>query len=75
MRRNATDRGLNETALYLTVMEIQEGQPDKTGRWLQIRGEHTPEWNADKPRPYPFIFKARPATPWIVIESSCEVAK
>ena len=66
MRRHTVQNGLSEDALLLTVKEIYEGAPDKTGRWLVIETDHSPEWNAGRERTFPFKFKARPATPWIV---------
>jgi hypothetical protein len=64
MRRTATERGLPESALQITIAKIYEGAPDKRGRWVIISGDQTPEWNAECGRPSPFTFKARPKTPW-----------
>jgi hypothetical protein len=67
MRRDAQARGLPESALYLTVTDVREGNPDKGGRWLIVTSDQTPEWNGDRVRPYPFKFKVRPETPWTVM--------
>lgn len=66
MRRHARERGLTESALHLTVTQVREGATDKRGRWLIIKADHTPEWNADG-RVLAFTFKARPETPWPLI--------
>jgi hypothetical protein len=63
MRRDIQARRLPETALYLTITDVKEGNPDKGGRWLIISANHTPEWNEGK-TPRLFIFKVRPVTPW-----------
>ena len=63
MRRELQKRGLPEAALHLTVTNIREGNPDKRGRRLIISTDQTAEWNADC-RVLPFVFKARPETPW-----------
>lgn len=69
MRRALAERNLPESALHLTVTEIQEGSPDKRGRWLIVKANQAPEW-FQQCKPYPFIFKARPGTPWPKIESA-----
>jgi hypothetical protein len=66
MRRRARERGLLEPALYLTVREVAEATPDRRGRWLIVRCDHTPEWLGDS-RPSVFSFKARPGTPWPIL--------
>ena len=79
MRRTCAEKGLPESALYLTVREIREANPDKRGRWLIIKTEQTPEWNAPNSgnndiwcgpgsRSHSFNFKARPTTPWPLIQ-------
>jgi len=68
MRRALAERNLPEAALHLTITGIDEGTPDKRGRWLIVTTEQTPEWNADRLRPMPFRFKARPETPWPKIQ-------
>jgi hypothetical protein len=70
MRRAAQERNLPESALLLTITSIEEGTPDKRGRWLIICADNTPEWNADRARPTPFRFRARPETPWPVHNTS-----
>ena len=60
MRRENTSKGLPETALHLTVTAVEEGAPDKNGRWLWIKAQYSPEWNG---RPFGTI-KARPHTLW-----------
>lgn len=73
MRRHCEERGLAESALHLTVTAIDEGMPDKKGRWLIIRTLHTPEWCANcvktDPAAHPFNFKARPETLWARVQS------
>lgn len=64
MRRDCTERNLPETALHLTIAAIEEGAPDKRGRWLLISTDQTPEWLNGRPQRSPFRFKARPDTPW-----------
>jgi len=66
MRRWAQERNLSEAALYLTITEIQEAQPDKRGRWLLVSSDQTAEWNEGR-NGHPFRFKVRPETPWQVI--------
>lgn len=63
MRRHAQDKGLSEAALYLTIIEVREGSPDKGGRWLVVSSDQTAEWNEGH-KPFPFRFKVRPETPW-----------
>ena len=63
MRRTLQERGLPESALYLTVTGIDEGNPDKGGRWLIVSADQTAEW-LDGRKPSPFRFKARPTSPW-----------
>ena len=65
MRRNARERGLPDTALYLTVRDVREGRPDTRGRWLVFFTDHSPAWNQGR-NPYLFTFRARPGTPWQV---------
>jgi hypothetical protein len=67
MRRHLQERNLPETALYLTITEIHEGEPDKRGRWLWVTNNQTDEWNGDRVKPQPFKFKVRPETPWPVL--------
>jgi hypothetical protein len=66
MRRHLAEKGLPETALYLTVSEIYEGNPDKRGRWLIVKSRQAAEWGNTHSRS--FTFKARPHTSWPVIE-------
>ena len=64
MRRHVAEKNLPESALYLTVTEVREGRPDKRGRWLRIRTEHTEPLAFGL---FPFSFSARPETPWKII--------
>jgi hypothetical protein len=64
MRKRLQEKNLPESALHLTITEIIEGASDKRGRWLIIRTNQTPEWNAGG-KDLPFSFKARPETPWL----------
>jgi hypothetical protein len=66
MRRDALQRGLSETALHLTVVDVREGKPDKKGRWIIVRCDQSAEWLAGRVG-YPFTFRARPETPWPII--------
>jgi len=63
MRRACQEKNLPESALHLTITGIEEGSPDKNGRWLIFTTEQTPEWHGGT-KPFPFRFKARPETPW-----------
>ena len=63
MQRENSARGLPEAALHLTVLSVEEAMPDKRGRWLLIKTQHSPEWRAR-----PFAFKARPETPWPTVQ-------
>jgi hypothetical protein len=65
MRRTVAERGLTETALYLTVTETYEGAPDKRGRWIVIKAKHTAEWGNGPSST--MTIKARPETPWPII--------
>jgi hypothetical protein len=70
MRRDIQERGLSETALYLTITEVREGDADKRGRWLIITANHAPSWwHEGSVNRYPFKFKARPETPWQIVEA------
>ena len=66
MRRHCQERGLAESALYLTVTEVCESLADKRGRWLLVSADQTAEWNEGR-RASPFRFKVRPETPWPVV--------
>ena len=63
MRRHLQERDLPESALYLTITSIEEGLPDKRGRWLIVTADQSAEWNEGR-NAMPFRFKARPETPW-----------
>jgi|SRR5579871_4115843 len=71
MRRHLREHGLSEAAIHLTVTAVDEGTPDKRGRWLLVRTRQTAEWCANcvnpDPAAHPFTFKARPETPWPVV--------
>ncbi len=67
MRRHVAQKGLTESALHLRVKEVMEGKPDKNGRWLFIKTEHTDTLAFNL---FPFSFKARPKTPWQIVEKS-----
>jgi hypothetical protein len=64
MRRHITERNLPESALLLTIRKIDEALPDKRGRWLSFTTDQSDQWNEDRPRRFPFCFRARPDTPW-----------
>ena len=59
MRRHIQEKGLTESALYLRVIKIREGRPDKRGRWLVVSTEQTADWDCTD-----FNFRVRPETPW-----------
>ncbi len=67
MRKSCAQKGLDESALHLTIAEIEDGLPDKNGAWLIVRCNQTPEWLGEA-KPYFFTFKARPETMWPVVE-------
>jgi hypothetical protein len=69
MSRSCRDRGLPESALYLTITLIRESEPDVRGDWLWIEADQAPEWHGNV-KPYPFKFKARPETPWLTIKQA-----
>jgi len=64
MRRTLQERGLPESALHQTIINIEEGSPDKRGRWLIITAIHSPEWSTSG---HSFRFRVRPETPWAVV--------
>ncbi len=64
MRRHVAEKGMGEEALHLCVKEVREGKPDKRGRWLRIKTDHT---NALAFNLFPFSFSARPETPWKIV--------
>ncbi len=66
MRRSLQERNLSESALYLTITDIQEALPDKRGRWLLVIADQSAEWN-DGRKALKFKFKVRPETPWPLI--------
>lgn len=66
MWRHCQEQGLPESAVHLTVREIEEGMPDKKGRWLIVRCNQSPEWTKGQPG-RSFNFKARPSTPWPIV--------
>ncbi len=67
MRRRLTERNLPESALFLTVVSVEEAAADKSGAWLVITASHSDAWNAGDVQ-HPFRFKARPATPWTRVD-------
>ena len=76
MKRDAREKGLPESVLAITIETIYQGEPDKRGGWVCIAGYLPEAWytttGADNIRQpgkrYLFRFKARPATPWIVVQ-------
>lgn len=68
MRRVLRERGLPDSALELTVVSVRAGRSDKRGPWLVVTTRQTEAWLAGRPG-YPFVFKARPATPWPLVRS------
>ncbi len=73
MRRHIAEKGMSESALYLTITEIKEGARDKKGRWIIIKSAESAEWTAGQVRTFPFTFKARPGTPWPLIARKQEM--
>lgn len=67
MRRTCVERGLDESALYLTVRDVKQGIPDKRGPWLVVVTDQSPEWNAGHERTFPFTFQVRPETLWPIV--------
>ena len=67
MRRHVAQYNLPEEALHLEVKEVYEGAPDKRGRWIGIKTQYPMAWNQGKLQ-QSFNFKARPATPWQIVE-------
>jgi hypothetical protein len=65
MRRHVAQYNLPETALHLHVTEVYEGAPDKRGRWIGINTHYDESWGG---KLQSFNFKARPATPWAIVE-------
>ena len=65
MRRHVAQYNLPETALHLHVTEVYEGAPDKRGRWIGINTHYDESWGG---KSQSFNFKARPATPWAIVE-------
>jgi len=62
------ERELKPSALHLTIYEIDETS-DKKGKWIVFRTMKAPEWYGENVKPYPFTFKARPATKWKKVEA------
>ena len=67
MRRACAEKGLPESALYLTVRETRETNPDKRGRWLLVKCDQADEWTGTARR-LSFNFKARPETVWPFVQ-------
>ena len=65
MRRYVREHELSDAALHLTVLDVHEGEPDKGGRWVVFRCQQAAEWGGAG---LPFVFKARPTTPWRTVE-------
>jgi hypothetical protein len=59
MRRHIAEKGLDESALHLTVLTINHSR-DKRGPWIHIRAQYPPTWGHTST----FSFKARPETDW-----------
>lgn len=68
MRRECAKRGLNESALRLTVLAVSDGQTDCRGAWSVVTCRETPEWTANRTTSFPFVFRARPCSAWPVIQ-------
>jgi hypothetical protein len=69
MGKALVEKGLQEAALILKVVEVRESQPDKNGRWIFVKGQYSREWTktyAEPERAHYMTFRARPETPWIV---------
>jgi hypothetical protein len=66
MARDAAEKGMSTADLGIMLTEVKEGAPDKRGRWIIFKGFLRDEWYQGR-RQYPFIFKARPETPWPVV--------
>lgn len=59
MKRTLAERGLDESALLLTITDIREGKPDKGGRWLVVTTQHSEAWNQGR-QAREFVFRKRP---------------
>ena len=69
MRRSLREKGLSENDLFLKVVDVHEGAPDKRGRWISVKGQYSREWTKDyrdPSRDYYMTFKARPQTQWTI---------
>lgn len=66
MARDAAEKGMSTADLGIMLTDVHEGAPDKKGRWIVFKGFLRDEWYQGR-RQYPFIFKARPETPWPVV--------
>ena len=66
MRRVLAEKGLPESALYLTITDIREADADARGRWVTIGTLQDAAWCSPLPRQR-WTFKARPQTLWPVV--------
>lgn len=65
MNERLKKRGLNRSALYLTITNIGK-RSDRGGEWLVITADESPEWSS---QPTPWTFRVRPATKWKKVEA------
>jgi len=66
MRRDLAQRGLPESALVMTIEQVELARRDKRGDWWRITAHLSPEWYGDRPA-YPWKIAARPETLWPVV--------
>ncbi len=64
MRRHISTHNLPESALYLNVTGIYQSN-DKRGPWLHFKTQYSDIWPGGA---HAFTFKARPETPWQIVE-------
>lgn len=65
MRRHVREHNLPESALHLHVEEIKSTH-DKGGEWVIVKARYDKTWDA---RQFTFTFKARPETPWSILDA------
>lgn len=67
MKKALAEKGQDESALILTVVEVRESKPDKNGPWTFVKAQYSREWtkNYEQPDKAQYMtFRARPGSPW-----------
>lgn len=67
MRKTAKDRGLDDAALHLTVIEVYEGAPDAKGRWFVVSASYSAQWATNRSPIPTMTFRVRPETAMVLI--------